>query len=192
MTPSRRKAPSAGFVVVCLIHALVVAFFLWGFSTPDLDRVWTLHHQLKIGEMGRLARKDREIVLNAARRHPKLASALLSDEDTKRGIGLISAHEEGWIATPDATILRTAAPTEIRTLVFDIRTPKDLIPFAISVRGTDWQEKISADKQGIERLRIPAAKAGAELITVRIKGKGFRADPSVISIRVSFETGDKR
>jgi hypothetical protein len=188
MTPARSRLPSFGFVAVVSMYTLVVAFFAWGFSTPDLDRVWTLHHKLKIGKIGKLNRGDRETLLRTAARHPRLARSLLSDRDAERGIGLVSAHGDGWLETPEATVLRTGESTEYRSMVFDIQCSEKRIPFTIEVRSDGWEKKIPVSKQGIERLKLPAV-TDTEIITIEVKGRGFRADPSVLAIRVDFETG---
>ena len=49
MSNELRKHPSIGFAAVCATYILVAVFFFWGFKTPDLDRVWTVHHLMKLG-----------------------------------------------------------------------------------------------------------------------------------------------
>jgi hypothetical protein len=41
-----RRLPSIGFVAVVLTYGSSVAFLAWGMTTPPLDRVWVLHHEL--------------------------------------------------------------------------------------------------------------------------------------------------
>jgi hypothetical protein len=123
------KRPSVGFMAVCLTYCLVVAFFLWGFSTPDLDRIWTLHHLLRTGELGRLTPEDREILSDAIVRHESLARVLLDGAE----IGIESAHLDGWIATPCVTLLRTRQSGRFHSISMDVQTPQDLMPFSIVV-----------------------------------------------------------
>ncbi len=189
MKPPLSKMPSLGFVAICATYVLVIAFFLWGLSTPDLDRVWTLHHELKIGRIGRLKEPDREMLLRAIERHPPLGAAMLADRDAERGIGVISAHSEGWIATPDVTVLRTANAKEHRILVVDVQTPEQLMPFSIAFGGTGWKKTISVKGRGPKRVALPQAPEVAEIVTIRLKGRGLRADPSLLSTRLSFERG---
>src|SRR5262245_34008645 len=92
VAPRRRRRPTAGFVTVCLVYAAVGAFFAWGISTPDLDRVWTLHHELKSGRLGAPSARDRRVLTRSMERHPELAGALLREGE----IGLISSNAEGW------------------------------------------------------------------------------------------------
>jgi hypothetical protein len=78
MTPGRTRWPSVGFLLVCGCYALVLAFFAWGFCSPDLDRVWTLEHRAALGQIDHLSRADRALLSRALARYPALAAALRS------------------------------------------------------------------------------------------------------------------
>lgn len=179
--PERRKHPSAGFLAVCTTYLAVFAFLGWGLSTPVLDRVWTLHHELKVGRRGSPKAPDLERIRDALERYPSLAGALLPDAE----IGLLSAHRDGWLETPEATILRTAKAQE-RVLQLEIDTPLDLLPFAIDVEGEGWHERVQAADHGVLEVKLPETKGRAELIVVRLRGKKLRADPSVLNVRLRF------
>ena len=180
---SRRILPSVGFVAVCLTYCLVVAFFVWGFFTPDLDRVWTLHHVLKTGDMTRLEPDDKKLLKDAMHRHERLTTALLGGDD----IGIISAHTEGWIATQCVTILRTTKSKKFRTIFIDAQTPKDLLPFSIRIEGGSWKEKLDIEEHGRYQVSIPEIAGVPEIIEIKLKGRDFGADPSAIGIHMGFE-----
>jgi hypothetical protein len=98
------RAPSIGFVVVCSVYVCTATFFAWGFQTPPLDRIWTLDHELKIGKTWHLSSADLEVLRQGLRDYPGLAEALLNDTE----IGIVSAHRERWVETPEVTVVRTA------------------------------------------------------------------------------------
>ena len=116
----RFTPPSLGFCLIVLTYLLTAGFFAWGLSTPPLDRVWQLHHQLKTGDLYALGRDDRELLEAAMARHPELAQALLSSGQ----IGIISAHRDGWIDTPEVSIVRTPRSLA-RSLVLDAARKRD-------------------------------------------------------------------
>ena len=191
MNSYTRKYPSLGFIVVCLTYVFTLGFFIWGFSTPELDRVWTVHHELKIGKMKKLKGTDRNILQVSMQRHPNLARALLRGEQ----IGIISENSLGWIATPTVTILRTEKSKNYLQLVLDVQTPDDLIPFSIDLRIADNQGKVHQDKlalteQGSYSFVLPQPGASPEIIEVRLKDNKFEADPSMLGIRISFPESD--
>jgi hypothetical protein len=191
MNSYARKYPSLGFIIVCLTYAFTIAFFLWGFSTPDLDRVWTIHHELKIGKMQKLKGNDRRILQASMQRHPNLARALLKGQQ----IGIISENSLGWISTPTVTILRTSISENNLRLALDVQTPDDLIPFSIGLRIAGFQgivhtDKLAITEQGTYSFVLPQPGAGPEIIEIKLKDNKFEADPSMLGIRISFPESD--
>jgi hypothetical protein len=179
-TPRRGRAPSLGFLCVCATYIGVLAFLGYGLRTPDLDRIWTLHHELKLGLRGAPRGAERELLERALERHPELAGALLSEGD----IGLISRNSDGWITTPEATIVRTATAPE-RVLHFEVETPRDLLPFRIEVSGRGHRQQLDVKQRGSYDVTLPPPHA-AELIIVRLKGRDLRDDPSVLGVQIGF------
>jgi hypothetical protein len=170
-------------VAVCATYVLVAAFFIWGFSTPDLDRVWTLHHELKIGKLTKLKAGDRALLEACMARHAELARDLMDGDD----LGIVSAHSEGWIATPTATVLRTEKAGRYRALSLEIQTPRDLLPYRIEVRGRGWSEKLEVTEQGVQEIDLPDPPETPEVIEVRMRGQSFEPDPSVLGVRLGFK-----
>jgi hypothetical protein len=176
------RLPSVGFVTVILVNSLALAFFLWGFSTPDLDRVWTLHHELKIGSMEGLSRSDRELLNRALARWPRLARSLLDERD----IGLISEHSDGWIDTPTAVVLRTPQSRRFRFLVLDVQTAADLMPCSMVVSGERWKRKKRLSEHQRLEIELPEAPGHPEVITVALRGRSLPSDASALGLRIRF------
>jgi hypothetical protein len=179
----RWQRPSLGFSIVVLTYALTVGFFAWGLSTPPLDRVWQLHHELKIGRIFKLEKEDRKLLLSAMARHPALAAALLPSGQ----IGIISANRDGWVDTPHVTIVRTPRSTATVRIVLDIQTPPQHIPYEIEVDGTSWEQELTVEARGVMHIDLPPPPATPELVTLKLKGDELRADPSSLGVRVTFD-----
>lgn len=177
------QRPSLGFSLVVITYVLSVAFFAWGLATPPLDRVWQLHHELKIGRVYKLSKEDRSLLLDAMLRHPTLAAALLDSGQA----GIISANREGWIDTPHVTIIRTPRSPATLRLLLDIQTPPQHIPYEIEIDGSGWERELSVENRGVMTVELPPAPGSPELITLKIKGDELRADPSSIGVRVTFD-----
>lgn len=186
MRISRRRLPSVGFLAVVTTYAFAAAFFAWGFTTPDLDRVWFLHHELKTGEVYDIKKRDKKMLLRAMARHKELARALLPSGE----IGIISENSEGWIATPIVTILRTPESRTTRNIRFDIRTSKALLPYTIKIQGTAFSRKLEVKRQGYYDVQLRDVPLKPEIITVRLEDRDFLADPSVLGIRIQFLNGE--
>jgi hypothetical protein len=179
----RVDRPSLGFTLVIATYVLSIAFFAWGLSTPPLDRVWQLHHELKIGKIYKLSKEDRQLLLQAMAAHPSLAAAMLDSGQA----GIVSSHRDGWIDTPHVTIIRTPrSPASLR-LVLDVQTPDQYIPYEIEVDGNGWEKEAHVDARGSLSVELPPPPPQPEIVTLKIKGKELRADPSSIGVRVTFD-----
>jgi hypothetical protein len=165
-----------------LTYSLTLAFFAWGLTTPRLDRVWQLHHQLKTGDVYLLTPADRELLVSSLERHPALAEALLPAGQ----IGVISAQRDGWIDTPEVSIIRTPRALTQRVLL-EIQTPPEHLPYRVTLQGPGWQRELEVQARGALGLDLPPPKALPELLTLRLAGAGLRADSSSIGVRVTFD-----
>jgi hypothetical protein len=172
-----------GFCSIVLTYSLTLAFFAWGLATPPLDRIWELRHQLKTGTVYALTRADRELSSRALKRYPALAEALLPGGQ----IGIISAQRDGWVDTPEVTILRTPRATHTRRILLEVQTPPQHLPFRATLDGPGWQRAIEVQARGSLVLELPAPGAEPELLSLKLEGAGLRADPSSIAVRVSFD-----
>jgi hypothetical protein len=180
------QRPSIGFLAVCATYLLVAAFFLFGLTTPDLDRVWRLHHLLKIGEVSLLDPADKALLTEAMARHERLASNLVDGEE----IGVVSAHMDGWIETGQATLIRTPASGKYLTVRLQVETPADLLPMTAVLRGPGWQQKVEIAAHGEVDIPFPEPASAAEIIEIVLQGERLEAEDSVPGVRVSF--GEKR
>lgn len=182
----RFTPPSLGFCAIVLTYLLTASFFAWGLSTPPLDRVWQLHHQLKTGDVYALTAQDRELLVSSMARHPELAQALLSSGQ----VGIISAHRDGWIDTPEVTIVRTPRSVA-RSILLEIQTPPEHIPYRLQVKARDWQRTLEVKARGALTVELPPAPPVAELLTLKLEGAGLRADSSSLAVRIRFEPSEE-
>lgn len=177
-----RRPPSIGFIALVVVHLAAAVMLWWAFTTPRLDRIWTLHHELKIGQISKLKADDRTLLLDAMLDHPALGSALIRRGD----IGLVSANREGWIENPSATLLRTANAKTSAILV-NVETSPEHLPFSIEFESGPWEYKLQVTERKEYRVELPPATNLPEVITVEVKGKRFKADPAILGLRLHFD-----
>jgi hypothetical protein len=180
------KLPSVGFVAIVVIHLAAVVFLVWGFMTPRLDRVWQLHHELKIGDIAKLKSDDQVLLEGALRDYPTLAKALISRGD----IGVVSANRNGWIETPFVTLIRTG-DAKTQELLLNIETSPEHLPFRIEFEGPNWKQDVEITERKEYRLAIPPSSGVAEVISGNVKGKRFKNDPAILGIQVHFAGEDQ-
>lgn len=161
------KLPSLGFVLVVLVHVSLVAFLIWGFVQPPLDRVWELSHALKIGEFGTLRPRDRELLRATLERHPRLADSLLSQGT----IGILSANDRGWLEAPEATLLVSANALPPCRMRVATRPGEPGFPIRVELSGTGWRQQLVLPDAERAEVTFPSARAKADIIEVRFSVK---------------------
>jgi hypothetical protein len=184
LSPSS-KLPSIGFVAIVVIHLAAAVFMVWGFATPRLDRVWQLHHELKIGDIAKLKNDDQVLLEGALHDYPTLAKALISRGD----IGVVSANRNGWIETPFVTLVRTG-DAKTRELLVNIETSPEHLPFRIEFAGPNWKQDVEITERKEYHVEIPPSSGVAEVITGNVKGKRFKNDPAILGIQIHFAGED--
>ena len=191
MTPPARvsasKLPSLGFLAVLLVHLGLIVFLAWGFARPPLDRVWELHHALKIGKVGTLDSSDRALLLAAMARHPRLARALLSESD----FGLVSANDRGWLETGTATVLRSAEAPEACVMRVEARLPEQAFPVTVDVSGASFNRRLTLAQAGESELGFPNGKHVAELFEVKTSANDAARSAGAFGIHLSFRCAGK-
>ncbi|MBN2496041.1 MAG: hypothetical protein JXR96_15720 [Deltaproteobacteria bacterium] len=176
------RRPSVGFVCTLAIWALAAAFVLWGALQPDLDRVWFLENELEQGIRARLDKRDRQMLEGCLARWPELAGDLLDGQP----IGLLSAHRQGWLSVPAATVLRVAGSETRRIVHFDVELSPKALPLTIEIRGRGWQHAVQARQNGPLDVPLPRPPERAEVISVELEA-AEKLDPrSAPGVRIAF------
>ncbi|NMB73893.1 MAG: hypothetical protein GYA21_02035 [Myxococcales bacterium] len=185
MKPAPGRLPSLGFVAVILVYAAVAGFFAWGAATPPLDRIFRVTQALRGNDRMRLGADVRALLLRELRDHLALRQALLGED----GIGILSAHQGGWLATPTAWLLRFPDSERVRALRLEVHTAPEHLPFTLTVRGPTFRKRTTVSVPGAIEIALPPPGPEPEIIEVRLGGKRFAPDPSELAVRLSFEEG---
>ena len=159
---------------------------MWGFATPRLDRVWQLHHELKIGAIAKLKNEDQVLLEGALRDYPTLAGALISRGD----IGVVSTNRNGWIETPFITLVRTGN-AKTQELLVNVETSPEHLPFRVEFEGPNWKQDVEITERKEYRVAIPPSSGVAEIISGNVKGKRFKNDPAILGVQIHF-TGEEQ
>ena len=91
-----------------------------------------------------------------------------------------------WVETPYVSIVRTPQ-AQRNTVVLDVQSPPRHLPFRVALEGDGWERKLQVDERKIYRVQLPPTEH-SELVTLKFKGKSFRADPSSLGTKVTFES----
>jgi hypothetical protein len=185
---SASKLPSLGFALVVLVNLGLVVFLAWGFRRPPLDRVWELHHALKIGKLGTLDSSDQALLLAAMARHRRLAEALLSEGH----FGLVSQNSRGWLETPTATVLKSADAPDPCVMRVEARLPEQAFPVHVDVSGAGFSRRLTLGHASSSELGFPNSKHVAELFEVKTSVNDVGHSGGTFGVHLSFRCAQGR
>jgi hypothetical protein len=181
MTSNHRWRPSGGFMLLCLTYAGLVGLLAWGFATPDLDRVWTLYHELRIGRRPPLSHNDWQLLRRTVEEQPDLARALIDD----RRVGLLSAHRGGWLIGSRAVLLRR--PGASPSIDLDVQLRPAELPVTAEIEGRGWKREQELTRKGRFTVVLPSTPERPELIRLRLRGATLAQSREVAAVRLILE-----
>lgn len=173
-----RQKPSAGFWLLCGVSALVVAFFIWGFSTPRLEDVWKLEVKLKIGQIQRISDSEKEMFYGVFEDYPKY----MKDLSGRRGIDLLSANSDGLSLVDELLILRTSDASNCGKFMLDVSGAQSEYPIVFTIKGRTWKKELKVTRNGRSTVWLPKGVQVPEFIEVtrkNSKGKSGSVDVKV-------------
>ncbi len=103
MSPANLR-PSAGFLLVVFSYSVLVAILVWGFSTPELDRVWLITQQMHRRSFAGLSANDVQTLRTALLHYPTLPRAFIGQS----AIGFVEPTSDGWMSLPRPYVVASA------------------------------------------------------------------------------------
>jgi hypothetical protein len=188
MIPYRYR-PSPGFLLVCSVYAAVASFFLWGFSRPDLDRIWFIEHELEVGRTSNVDRSDLKLLVRAFSEHPELLRDFLKGGD----IRIVSSNTKGVIETERAYVVRALGSEEdvMKITCYG----RGGLPLRVSVRamfagGSRKLDDIVIDAPGGYEIPLGSSEA-VELFEIRptVSPDRDEGGGGEAALRIGFGTG---
>ena len=193
-----RARPSLGFLLGVMIVLGVGSFIAWGIQTPDLDVIWRLSHELKLGRRPPLTHREREILQAGLIRFPALANELRHGSSA-----LISRNEDGWVTTSYAYLIRESPAALARVEVTpgaaqgSIRICANLGQASQCAQATpgrpfSWTPPASEPYPQLIELRIGKSEGESRAAHVEVKGHSNtarRGDPAASIRRNSLCVG---
>lgn len=163
-----RYRPGGGFLLLIAVGALVVAFAVWGFRTPPLERAWRLLEQVDHGYV--LSADEVAFMDEALRAYPGITEDILDDA----AVDLLEPDVEGFSLAPATHLLLAPIGATGRTFELTCRGAARY-PVTVSLNAPKLHKTLTFTAQGTKRLYIKGdqASAGPEapfLVTLRVSG----------------------
>lgn len=158
--------PSVGFVFVALSYTLLAATLAWGFSTPELDRVWRIMQSMQRLDFVEITSKDVQILKTALQHYPALPRAFIG----RAPIGFVEPTRAGWMTHSRSHVITSAQPQHKLALNVECRAPANAFPVNVVFERDGVRQEIQFSTSGRQHVDLPlASPTKPEWIPVTIK-----------------------
>jgi hypothetical protein len=156
-----------GFLLILISYSISILFFSWGFSKPELERVWEIYHEFKIDKISNLTDSDRFILSKNLIKHSNLKNEFLKEKE----IVILNPNIDGLIKNKNSiTILRKENNKNIDLIRIKLND-KNLKDLTVSIKGNlgkgskwEWIENSNLTKDTID-FKLPDIKS-TEIIEI--------------------------
>jgi len=170
--------PSLSFVALVLAWGVAIAFLAWGFSTPELEELWRLRHELRTGQKATLSEAELARLEHALDAHPRLVEDYLDGARLR----VLSAAEDGWLRVPGAVLLRARGAGQRAALRLDVQVAPGLLPLEVELRCGAGRAHLRCEQVGSFELALPAGEAA--LCQLELRGPDGRPLAGAAGVRL--------
>ena len=149
----QRYRPSLGFGLLLASWASLAGLLGWGFSPPELDRVWWVVQRMKLDDFSGLTEAEAELITRAVQRRPELAAAFAGGS---RPVGVVEPTQQGWTSLRHFhVVVHTQPPAPLRVSV-ECRGPAAAFPATVSFAADAFRQRIECPQAGRHSFDLPA------------------------------------
>jgi len=160
-----RLRPSAGFVLLIFSYSLLAVTLAWGFSTPELERIWALTQSMQRREFVGLTLKDVQLLKTALSHYPTLSRAFIG----RAPLGFVEPTRDGWTSTPSPHIIANVPSAGPVNLQIECQSPPNSFPVTVIFERERERRELRFDENSRKDMEFHfSSPAKPELIPVMI------------------------
>jgi hypothetical protein len=181
--------PSAGFLLVAFSYTLLVVTLAWGFSTPELDRVWRIMQSMQRRDFTEIAPKDVQILKTALQHYPALPRAFIG----RAPIGFVEPTRAGWMSHPRPHLLTSTHSQHKLALNVECRAPANAFPVSVVLERESARQEIRFSTSGLQHVDLPLASPSKPEwipVTIRSSAGGPGGESPQIKLDVQGQSGN--
>ena len=127
MSKKLGRRPSVGFVFLVSAHLLLISILAWGYTTPELDRVWLIQQGMHRDNFDGLSAPDVQTIRTALRHYPGLPRAFIGHAP----FGFVEPAEDGWVKLRQPHLITDGNIHGTVSMVVDCRAPQMAFPVTV-------------------------------------------------------------
>ena len=169
MTKAIALRPSVGFIFLVSSYLLLLFVLSWGYSKPELDRVWLIQQSMLRRQFAGLCARDVQTLKTALNHYPGLPLAFIG----RAQIGFIEPTHQGWISIPRSHVVTDGHTSGVLAIEVECQAPDNEFPVVVSFDRDGLRQYLRFPEGGRQRLEMQlGARAAPALIQMSIEPAG--------------------
>lgn len=144
------RRPSVGFVFLVSAHLLLISMLAWGYTTPELDRVWLIQQRMHRDNFDGLLTLDAQAIRTALHDYPGLPRAF----NGRAPLGFVEPTEDGWVKVHQPHLIVSGDNRGPVSVVVDCRAPQLAFPVTVWFDYEGHREMLRFLGNGQQHLQL--------------------------------------
>ncbi len=131
-------------------YLLLISMLAWGYSKPELDRVWLIVQRMQRDNFNGLSALDAQTIRTALRHYPDLPRAFIGPAP----FGFVEPTEDGWVKLSHSHLIADGANHGTVPMIVDCRAPYSAFPVIVSFDYEGRRQNLRFLENGQQRLEL--------------------------------------
>jgi hypothetical protein len=142
--------PSWGFVFLVSSHLLLISMLAWGYTEPELDKVWLTIQRMQRDNFNGLSALDAQTIRTSLHDYPGLPRVFIGQEH----FGFVEPTQEGWVKLPESHLISDGTIHGTAALAIECRAPDSAFPVTVSFDYEGHHQSLRFLENGLQRLEL--------------------------------------
>jgi hypothetical protein len=161
-----KRWPSVGFWFLLTSWFALVGFMSWGYTQPELDRVWGIEQRMKRADFGALTPNELATLKDALDRHPDLSRAFSG----RRLAGFVEPTQEGWQSRRASHLVLRSDPDKKARIWVECRGAASAYPVRAKLAGSGFSQELEFERAGRQHFDLaPGRLPKPVLLSVTVR-----------------------
>ncbi len=145
-----RQRPSVGFVFLVSSHLLLISMLAWGYTKPELDKVWLITQRMQRDSFNGLSALDMQTIRTALLHYPDLPRAFIG----RAPFGFVEPTDDGWVKLSHPHLITDGTMRGTVPMTVECRAPQSAFPLVVSFDYEGRHQSLRFLENGQQSLEL--------------------------------------
>ena len=142
--------PSVGFVFLVSSHLLLISMLAWGYTEPELDKVWLILQRMQRDNFNGLSALDAQTIRTSLHDYPGLPRVFIG----RAPFGFVEPTLDGWANLSQSHLITDGTIHGMVPLAIECRAPHSVFPVTVSFDYEGHHQSLRFLDNGLQRFEL--------------------------------------